>query len=63
MGLYKKSAAKNKNKKEKQEECWYNNAHEESFSARGKGGIIEYGPTDAAVIDLTVVKQNTANSR
>ena len=63
MGLFKKSATKNKNKKEKQEECWYNNAHEESFSARGKGGFIDYGPLDAAVIDLTVVKQNTAMRR
>ena len=62
MGLFKKSATKNKNKKEKQEECWYNNAHEESFAARGKG-FMEYGPTDAAVIDLIVVKQNTAKSR
>ena len=63
MCLFKKRATKNKKKKEKQEECWYNNAHEESFSARGKGGVVEYGPLDAAVIDLTVVQQNTANSR
>ena len=63
MSILKKRVDKKKEKKEVKEECWYNNAHEESFSARVKGGIIEYGPTDAAVIDLAVVKQNTAKSR
>ena len=36
MGIFKKLFAKKKKEKKEQDECWYNNAHEESFSARGE---------------------------